>query len=204
MLLTVRRRPARSRSGSRFSSLTGPTRGGRVIDELYRLVLAKVAYENASFAWPRPARERWMSLLRGADPAWAWGRRRRARNPGEIPAAITPIVLPGGLLIWVDVRLVVERRHHEVQRGVYRYHWDRLSPPCAAESAPGPQPSTPDATHSQYPRPDCPSTAAMIAAAAAVPFAPRSSSETGCGCTSRCVLDQSTGSLSSSWIDTPP
>ncbi|WP_329045066.1 hypothetical protein OG738_27190 [Amycolatopsis sp. NBC_01488] len=32
------------------------------------------------------------------------------RAPGEIPAAITPIVLPDGLLIRVDVRLVMERR----------------------------------------------------------------------------------------------
>jgi hypothetical protein len=32
------------------------------------------------------------------------------RAPGEIPAAITPIVLPDGLLIRVDVSLVMERR----------------------------------------------------------------------------------------------
>jgi len=32
------------------------------------------------------------------------------RAPGEIPAAITPIVVPDGLLIRVDVRLVMERR----------------------------------------------------------------------------------------------
>lgn len=30
--------------------------------------------------------------------------------PGEIPAAITPVVVPGGLLIWADVPLVMERR----------------------------------------------------------------------------------------------
>lgn len=33
-----------------------------------------------------------------------------ASAPGEIPAAITPIVLPDGLLIRADLQLVMERR----------------------------------------------------------------------------------------------
>ncbi|MTD58024.1 hypothetical protein [Amycolatopsis pithecellobii] len=33
-----------------------------------------------------------------------------AGAPGEIPAAITPVVVPGGLLIRADVPLVMERR----------------------------------------------------------------------------------------------
>ncbi|GHF50579.1 hypothetical protein GCM10017566_24630 [Amycolatopsis bartoniae] len=33
-----------------------------------------------------------------------------ARAPGEIPAAITPIVVPDGLLVRADVLLVMERR----------------------------------------------------------------------------------------------
>ena len=39
-----------------------------------------------------------------------------AGAPGEIPAAITPIVLPDGLLLRVDVRLVMERRPRESAR----------------------------------------------------------------------------------------
>ncbi|MEU0792039.1 hypothetical protein ABZ342_18370 [Amycolatopsis sp. NPDC005961] len=74
-------------------------------------MLARVAYEDAFFAWPRPARERYVSLLRRADPAWAPGFLRwlRTATPMRYPALV-------GAAAFVAGRL--ERGEHGVSRQV--------------------------------------------------------------------------------------
>ena len=64
--------------------------GGAVIEELYRTVLARAAYQDAFFAWPRGDRERYVALLRTADPSWAPGFLRwlRVATPMRYPALV--------------------------------------------------------------------------------------------------------------------
>ncbi|WP_103339150.1 hypothetical protein [Amycolatopsis sp. CA-126428] len=74
-------------------------------------MLARAAYQDAFFAWPRPERERYVSLLRAADPAWAPGFLRwlRAETPMRYPALI-------GAAAFVAGRL--ERGEHGTSRQV--------------------------------------------------------------------------------------
>ncbi|WP_410616448.1 hypothetical protein [Amycolatopsis sp. lyj-109] len=85
--------------------------GGAVIEELYRTVLARAAYQDAFFAWPRRDRERYVSLLRAADPSWAPGFLRwlRAGTPMRYPALV-------GAAAFVAGRL--ERGEHGLSRQV--------------------------------------------------------------------------------------
>ncbi|GLY36662.1 hypothetical protein Amsp01_026860 [Amycolatopsis sp. NBRC 101858] len=74
-------------------------------------MLARAAYQDAFFAWPRPDRERYVSLLRTADPSWApeflhW---LRAETPMRYPALV-------GAAAFVAGRL--ERGEHGVSRQV--------------------------------------------------------------------------------------
>ncbi|WP_033260778.1 hypothetical protein [Amycolatopsis vancoresmycina] len=57
---------------------------------MYRTVLARTAYQDAFFAWPRADRERYVALLRSADPTWApdflsW---LRTETPMRYPALV--------------------------------------------------------------------------------------------------------------------
>jgi hypothetical protein len=74
-------------------------------------VLARAAYQDAFFAWPRPERERYVSLLRAADPSWARGFLRwlRAETPMRYPALV-------GAAAFVAGRL--ERGEHGISRQV--------------------------------------------------------------------------------------
>ncbi|MBE8524870.1 hypothetical protein ILP97_46600 [Amycolatopsis sp. H6(2020)] len=57
---------------------------------MYRTVLARAAYQDAFFAWPRGDRERYVALLRTADPSWAPGFLRwlRVATPMRYPALV--------------------------------------------------------------------------------------------------------------------
>ncbi|MEV6641776.1 hypothetical protein [Amycolatopsis sp. NPDC051371] len=74
-------------------------------------MLARAAYQDAFFAWPQPARERYVSLLRAADPLWAQGFLRwlRFATPMRYPALV-------GAAAFVAGRL--ERGEHGVSRQV--------------------------------------------------------------------------------------
>ncbi len=74
-------------------------------------MLARAAYQDAFFAWPRPQRERYVSLLRAADPSWARGFLRwlRAETPMRYPALV-------GAAAFVAGRL--ERGEHGTSRQV--------------------------------------------------------------------------------------
>ncbi|MEU4526408.1 hypothetical protein AB0F52_47755 [Amycolatopsis sp. NPDC024027] len=74
-------------------------------------MLARAAYQDAFFAWPRPGRERYVSLLRAADPSWARGFLRwlRAETPMRYPALV-------GAAAFVAGRL--ERGEHGISRQV--------------------------------------------------------------------------------------
>jgi hypothetical protein len=74
-------------------------------------VLARAAYQDAFFAWPQPARERYVSLLRAADPVWAPGFLRwlRIATPMRYPALVGAAAFAAGRL---------ERGEHGVSRQV--------------------------------------------------------------------------------------
>ncbi|WP_435869919.1 hypothetical protein [Amycolatopsis mediterranei] len=74
-------------------------------------MLARAAYQDAFFAWPRSERERYVSLLRAADPGWAPGFLRWLRV--ETPMRYAALV---GAAAFVAGRL--ERGEHGLSRQV--------------------------------------------------------------------------------------
>ncbi|MEV6625701.1 hypothetical protein AB0M83_35620 [Amycolatopsis sp. NPDC051106] len=74
-------------------------------------MLARAAYQDAFFAWPRAERERYVALLRTADPAWVPGFLHwlRVETPMRYPALV-------GAAAFVAGRL--ERGEHGVSRQV--------------------------------------------------------------------------------------
>jgi hypothetical protein len=70
------------------------------VGELHRAALAGLAYQDAFFAWPPPAQERYVSLLRSADPAEAaaflhW---LRVATPMRYPALVGAAAFVAGRL----------------------------------------------------------------------------------------------------------
>ncbi|MFF1615309.1 hypothetical protein ACFVYA_46875 [Amycolatopsis sp. NPDC058278] len=74
-------------------------------------MLARAAYQDAFFAWPREEKERYVALLRAADPAWAPGFLRWLRV--ETPMRYAALA---GAAAFVAGRL--ERGEHGVSRQV--------------------------------------------------------------------------------------
>ncbi|MGW3958875.1 hypothetical protein ACWED2_03565 [Amycolatopsis sp. NPDC005003] len=64
------------------------------------MVLARAAYQDAFFAWPPADREKYVSLLRAADPAWAPGFLRwlRVATPMRYPALVGAAAFVAGRL----------------------------------------------------------------------------------------------------------
>ncbi|KDN22406.1 hypothetical protein DV20_10885 [Amycolatopsis rifamycinica] len=85
-------------------------------------MLARAAYQDAFFAWPRRDRERYVRLLREADPAWAPGFLRwlRQETPMRYPALVGAAAFAAGRL---------ERGEHGMSRQVITSVLDRADDP---------------------------------------------------------------------------